>query len=256
MNALVACNLASYGPYRHRAYAHLAEMGVKHVEIQCPDSREAQGVRQELEDHSLSASSLIVPCQMDADDVVVRFAHALQTVAEFDVKTVFTSVKTGELDLDYVYGRLQNIGDAAAEWGVTVALETHPDLVTNADVALATMSGVAHPNVGVNFDTANLYYYNEGVDAVSELRRIVDHVGAVHLKDTNGEYRTWHFPALGQGIVDFTSIFDILRAASFSGPMTLEIEGIEGESLTEAEVCARVEQSLSHLKALGVNWNG
>ena len=38
----------------------------------------------------------------------------------------------------------------------------------------------------------------------------------------------------------------------FSGPFTFELEGIEGESLTEAETQARVARSLDHLRRLGV----
>lgn len=256
MNRTIACNLASYGRFRDSAYAHLAEIGLTRVEIPCPERSDVDGVRKELADYGLTATSLIVPCQMDADDVVIRFAHALGTVAEMEVKTVFASAKTGELDLDYVYGRLQNIGDAAAEHGVTVVLETHPDLVTNAQIALDTMSGVAHPNVRVNFDTANLYYYNEGIDAVGELGKIARYVGAVHLKDTNGGYRTWHFPALGEGIVDFPSLFELLDDVSFQGPMALEIEGVEGETLTEEIARTRIEQSLAYLRQLDVEWEG
>jgi sugar phosphate isomerase/epimerase len=252
MKHTIACNLASYGRYRDTAYVHLAEIGLSHVEIPCPERSDTARVSKELSDYGLAASSLIVPCQLDADDVVIRFTHTLEAVAEMGVKTVFTSVKTGELDLDYVYGRLQSIGDAAARHGVTVVLETHPDLVTNARIALDTMSGVAHPNVRVNFDTANVYYYNEGVDVVEELRQVARYVAAVHLKDTNGGFKTWHFPALGDGVVDFPSLFEVLEAVSYQGPLTLEIEGIEGETLTEEIARTRVEQSLAYLDRLGL----
>ena len=254
MKRKIACNLASYGPHREGAFEHLASIGLTNVEIPCPELGDVEEVRQKLADHGLTATSMILPCQMDADDVVLRFSHALETVSAMEVGIVFTSVKSGELDLDYVYGRLQNIGDAAAEHGVIVVLETHPDLVTNSQVAIETMAGVAHPNVRVNFDTANLYYYNEGIDAVEELARIAPYVGAVHLKDTNGGYRTWHFPALGRGVVDFGALFELLDAVEFSGPMALELEGVEGEALSEQDARSWVEESLEFLERLDVDW--
>ncbi len=252
MPNLIACNLNSYRQYRDGAFEHLARIGLTHVEIPCPEPEDGDAVQRELDGFGLRASSLIIRCEMHADDVVQRFAHSLNTVAEMGVGLVFTSVKTGGVDRDFVYGRLQDIGDAAAERGIVVAMETHPDLVTNADVALETMRGVNHPNIGINFDTANVHYYNEGVDSVEQFRKVSHAVAAVHLKDTNGAFQTWHFPALGEGIVDFPSIFEIFASHGRNGPYTLELEGIQGESLTRREVEQRVEQSMDYLRARGL----
>lgn len=252
MGNLIACNLNSYRQYRDGAFEHLARIGLTNVEIPCPEPEERGVVQRELDRFGLRPSSLIVRCEMHADDAVRRFVHSLTTVAEMGVGLVFTSIKTGGIDRDFVYGRLQDIGDAAAERGIVVAMETHPDLVTNADVALETMRCVDHPNIRVNFDTANVHYYNEGVDSVDQFRKIAHAAAAVHLKDTNGGYQTWHFPALGEGIVDFPSIFEIFAGHGRNGPYTLEVEGIRGESLTRRDVERRIEQSLDYLRDHGL----
>ena len=252
MGTIIACNLNSYGRYRDTAYEHLARIGLTNVEIPCPDAKDAQWVSQKLQEYGLTATSLSVSVQLDADDVVYRFRHDLETVAKLNVGLVFTSVRSGEIDRDYVYGRLSDVGEAAALSDVVVALETHPDLVTNGDVALETMRGVNHPNIRVNYDTANVYYYNEGADAVEEFEKIVDHVAAIHLKDTSGEFRAWHFPALGEGIVDFPEIFSKFSEKGKDGPYTLEIEGIESEDLSRLEVEKRVEESLEYLNSKGL----
>ena len=114
------------------------------------------------------------------------------------------------------------------------------------------MKAVNHPNICVNFDTGNVYYYNHNVTAVAEVEKVVSHVGAVHLKDTNGGYRTWNFPTLGEGVVDFKAVFQTVNNAGFYGPFTMELEGVEGENLDEAGVKARVADSLQHLKDIGV----
>ena len=252
MANLIACNLNSYRQYRDGAFEHLARIGLTNVEIPCPEPEERDAAQRELDRFGLRPSSLIVRCEMHADDAVQRFAHALNTVAEMGVGLVFTSIKTGGIERDFVYGRLQDIGDAAAERGIVVAMETHPDLVTNADVALETIRCVDHPNIRVNFDTANVHYYNEGVDSVDQFRKIAHAAAAVHLKDTNGAYQTWHFPALGEGIVDFPSIFEIFAGHGRNGPYTLELEGIQGESLTRRDVEDRVERSLDFLRDHGL----
>ena len=92
--------------------------------------------------------------------------------------------------------------------GLTAALETHPDR-SGGDQALETMRrGPA--NVRVNFDTGNIYYYNEGTTAVAELRRSPLR-GERSPEDTYGGFKTHHFPTLGQGVVDYRRIFRILN---------------------------------------------
>lgn len=250
--SVLACNLASYGPFKDRAFEHLAEVGIRHVEIQCPAPGDVDSVRKTLADAGMTASTAIIPCQMDADDVVLRFAHYLDAARDLGVEIVFTSAKTAELDPEYVYGRLQNIGDEAEQRGIVVALETHPDLATNGDVARETMAGVAHPNVRINFDTANVYYYNRDVTAEGELAKVADYVASVHLKDTDGGFESWHFPALGEGVVDFKACLDVLGRVGFDGPFTLELEGIQGETLTEALARERIEKSVAHLREIGL----
>jgi len=131
-------------------------------------------------------------------------------------------------------------------------IETHPNLVTNGTVGRETMERVNHPNVRINWDTANVYYYNDGVDGIAEMKKLIEFIGAVHLKDTNGRPKTWHFPALGEGIVDFKEIFRLLNARGFNGPFTMEIEGVEGESLDRAATEDRVARSVDHLRRLGI----
>lgn len=252
MNSVLACNLASYGSFRDSAYAHLAEIGIQHVEIECPAPGKVDGVRDELAGYGLTASSVIIPCQMDADDVVQRFAHYFEAAQALGVQLVFTSAKTAELDREYVYGKLQNIGDEAEKRGIVVALETHPDLVTNSRIGLETMAGVAHPNIRINYDTANVYYYNRDVTAEGELENLSDYVASVHLKDTDGGFESWHFPALGEGVVDFGSCIKILEASGFTGPFTLELEGIQGEAFTESLARSRVEESVAYLAKIGL----
>ena len=85
-----------------------------------------------------------------------------------------------------------------------------------------------------------------------EFERVVDYVGAVHLKDTNGEYETWHFPALGEGVVNLPAIFKCFADKGANGPYTMELEGIRGEELSRAGVEKRVEDSVDYLRSNGL----
>ena len=248
--SMIACRTQSYAPFVPLAYEHLASLGIPYVEIPAPKLDELDATRAALQRYGLSASSLHGECDLRRPDLAAQIAAQMPLFAALGTKIMFVSVKTDETPLPTAYERLREAGKVAARHGVTIALETHPDLVTNADTALATMHGVNHPNVRINFDTANIYFYNQDVDGVEELRRVAPYVAAVHLKDTDGRYRHWHFPALGRGIVRFPAIFKLLEEAGFAGPYTLEIEGIEGETRTERLVCDRVAESAGYLRGL------
>ena len=252
MGNIIACNLGSYRQFSAGAYTHLAEIGLTNVEIGVPSAESVNEVQSNLKAHGLTATSLLGRCDIQSETVVSDFQPTLEIADKMGVKIIFASVHAGDTDRDAVYDRLRAIGENAAPSGIKVCLETHPDLIHNGDIALETMQAVNHPNICVNFDTGNVHYYNHNVTAVGEVQKVVPHVGAVHLKDTNGGYRTWHFPALGEGVVDFKAVFQTLNDAGFYGPFTMELEGIEGENLDEAGVQARVADSLQHLKDIGV----
>src|SRR4030043_435614 len=101
-------------------------------------------------------------------------------------------------------------------------------------VCRPTMQAVDHPNVRINYDTANVSFYNRGVTAVGELGKLIDYVATVHLKDSTGKFEEWVFPTLGTGVADFPEVFRMLNARGFAGPCTMELEGTKGVDFDEA----------------------
>lgn len=251
MTNIIACRIANYGKFQDRAWTHLPEIGVCNVEVPVPEPDQQDALRKRLADHGLTATSFQAKCDITQPNAVDMMRPQLEACAEFDVKTCFVSIKAGDADRAIVWERLRAIGDAARDLNVTVVMETHPDLITNGEVAAETMVAIDHPNVKVNFDTANIHFYNENVTSVGELKKIINHVAAVHLKDTNGQYKTWYFPTLGQGVVDFPEIFRLLAERGFNGPYTMELEGIEGVELDETGQLKYIADSVAYLRQIG-----
>jgi sugar phosphate isomerase/epimerase len=248
---VISVNQWCYGKYQDGAYAHLESIGIRHVEIGVPSEDDADTVQRRLRDHGLTATTLQCPCDLTLDPETMR--PYLAVGRQMGVRLFFISAKAGEkMSKPEAYRRLRARAELADEYGITLALETHPDLGENAGEARATIHAVAHPRLRWNLDTANLYYYNPNIDAVEQAQRGRDLIGAVHLKETNGAYHCWWFPALGEGVVDFAGVFVALAAVGFRGPYTMELEGVEGESLDEAATQDRVARSLKHLQKIGV----
>lgn len=251
---ILACNVYSYGGYRQRAFEHMKTIGIRYAEVSIGKPEDADEWLRQIEPYGVRISSVICPSDVSSDEGAEKFSSIARAVQRMGGSIAFVSVHAGELPLPDVYRRIRRLGDIAGELGVKVAMETHPDLITNGDVASQTMRAVAHPNVGINFDTANIYYYNEGTDSVTEIRKVLPHVFSVHLKDTNGKPRTWYFPTLGEGVVDFPEIFRLLLGRGFRGPFTMELEGIEGENLTEGQQLERVAQSYNYVLGIVERW--
>ncbi len=180
----------------------------------------------------------------------IRFAKSRFAV---DVVVSGAGQPRDEVERTAVLKNLARLGDVAGSLGITIALETHKGPTQNATAMLALMDELDHPSVRLNFDTGNIAYYNRGADPVAELERVAPLVRNVHLKDNRGGYEDWYFPAAGDGgSVNFVRVREILDAVGFTGPYTLEIEGIGGES--EPGLIGRVERvrrSAEHLRACG-----
>lgn len=249
---LLACRLNCYEPFAQRACEHLAGLGVRHVETYVPrDASEAAARRAELERFGLRVSSMQGRLDLTRADIAEQLAPQLRYLADFGCQRMLLSVRRDELPLQTAAQRLRDAGQVANDSGVTLMIETHPDLATNAEVARQTIDMVDHAAVRINFDPANIYFYNHDANCVRDLEVIAPFVAGVHLKDTNGGYRTWHFPTLGTGVVDFPALLAILVRHNYNGPLTLEIEGIEGETRAETLVLGRIEQSVAYMRTLG-----
>ena len=179
----------------------------------------------------------------------------LDLASHFGVKFVVADAGAARDDDErgLIYASLHKIGDHAARLGITVCFETQRGLCVNHREMLRTMADLGHAHLRVNFDTANILYYNENIHGEVALAKACHMVKHVHLKDTSGKFGDWNFPALGTGGgVDFLRVYQIMRDCGFKGPYTIEIEGIGDEpDLSLAEYHDRVVESVKYLRTLG-----
>jgi sugar phosphate isomerase/epimerase len=158
----------------------------------------------------------------------------------------------------FIYTMLREVAEYGAQRSVKVALEIHGGVMANAAEALRTMKEVGHANLGVNFDTANILYYNEGLDAqgaAQQLQALAKHVFHVHLKDiVRGKTRAGHLlTRLGKGEVDFRRVFAILHDAGFWGPFSFEVETFHGTTKSDdiRDYQQDLQASIDYLRSLG-----
>ena len=131
-------------------------------------------------------------------------------------------------------GRLTEVADVFAAEKIDVGLETGQETAT---VLAGLLQRLNRPNVGVNFDPANMILYNKG-DPVAALRTLGPWIRQVHVKDaaktrTPG---TWgEEVAVGEGEVDWLAFFATLKQLDFPGNFVIEREA---GTRRVADICA------------------
>lgn len=103
----------------------------------------------------------------------------------------------------------------------------------------------------IAYDSANAVFYGD-VDPVEDLKKAVDVVKYVHLKDKKGEKDVWDFPALGEGNLDLAGIIQVLDEAHNDAPLSIEIEFTEKGPKDLEEINQAVRTSKTYLEKLGL----
>jgi sugar phosphate isomerase/epimerase len=128
---------------------------------------------------------------------------------------------------DYIAVRdlVRRVCDHAAKNKQTFALETGQEA---AGTLLRFFIDVNRPNLGINFDPANMILYGTG-DPVEALGTLAVHVISVHCKD--GDWPPKGIPGalgeekpLGQGAVGMERFLRKLKSIGFKGPLNIERE--------------------------------
>jgi sugar phosphate isomerase/epimerase len=119
--------------------------------------------------------------------------------------------------------RLRTVADVFAARQIALGLETGQE---TAPALAAFLKELNHPNVGVNFDPANMILYAKG-NPVEALRGLWPWLRQVHIKDAlhtkiPGIWGTE--VAAGAGEVDWSAFFAALRGLNFTGDLVIERE--------------------------------
>ena len=158
----------------------------------------------------------------------------------------FVPEDTSHPDYTAVREMVRRVCDHAARHGQSFALETGQE---PAHVLLRFLNDVGRPNLGINFDPANMILYGTG-EPVEALGVLGPHVLSVHCKD--GDWPPRDTPGalgserpLGQGSVDIPRFVRKLAEINFRGPLN-----IEREAENQAERIQDIRRAVPYLQSL------
>ncbi len=119
--------------------------------------------------------------------------------------------------------RLAETADAFQAAKIAMGLETGQE---TAPVLAQLLQKLNRPNVGVNFDPANMILYDKG-DPIAALQTLGPWLRQVHIKDARRTKvpGTWgEEVVVGTGEVKWAAFFATLRELNFTGDFVIERE--------------------------------
>lgn len=128
-----------------------------------------------------------------------------------------------EPDFAKLKQRLVRTAEVFHARGIALGLETGQE---TAEVLSEFLTQLAQPNVGVNFDPANMLLYDKG-NPIEALRKLAPWIRQVHIKDARRTQvpGTWGEEVMaGTGEVDWPAFFQALGEIGFAGDLCIERE--------------------------------
>ncbi len=176
---------------------------------------------------TIRATGGIVPDQhWEANVMLARDVAAIAQRENINTITFhagFVPHDTTDPDYAKLRDRLTTLAGLYADAGCDLLLETGQE---TADDLLAFLQAADQPNVGVNFDPANMILYGKG-DPIQAVRQLIAHVKQVHIKDANAATTPGQWGAevpAGTGQVNWPGFFKVLQDAGYSGHLVIERE--------------------------------
>ena len=126
-------------------------------------------------------------------------------------------------DCAKIFSRIAQVADLFEEEGIDLGFETGQETPATLKSFLEKLN---RPNVGVNFDPANMLLYDKG-DPIEALRTLGPWLKQCHLKDANKTKTagTWgEEVVVGTGQVDWKAFFQTLKEVGFNGDLCIERE--------------------------------
>ncbi len=137
--------------------------------------------------------------------------------------------------------------DRALARGVGIIVENNWGLSMTVDSTLDLVARVDRPNLGVNYDPGNLYRMGRFY-AVEALERFGELVWNVQVKDADKSegFDNWQV-LLGEGKVDYETIFAWLIAEEYEGFASVECHRDPDEQMTAVDIARHEYEALRAL---------
>ncbi len=143
-----------------------------------------------------------------------------------------------EHKLEAAMSSLEHLHAFAKPLGVQLLVENIPNELSTPERLIDLLHAGRFVDIGVCFDLGHAHLLSSVKQAFEVLK---DRIRSTHVHDNKKDHDSHLWP--GDGSIDWEEAMSLLRTAPHVPPLLLEIEGVEGEKVSEkmAEAFGRLE---------------
>ena len=168
------------------------------------------------------------------DEIKRALEVAEQAPFQFLVQHVGVSNESSdERKLEAAMMSLEHLHAFAKPLGVQLLVENIPNELSTPEGLIELLQAGRFGDIGVCFDLGHAHM-SPGVKRAFDVLK--DRIRSTHVHDNNGDHDSHLWP--GDGNLDWSEAMELLRQASHVPPLLLEIEGVEGEKVSEKMAAA------------------
>jgi sugar phosphate isomerase/epimerase len=168
------------------------------------------------------------------DEIKRALEVAEQAPFQFLVQHVGVSNESSdERKLEAAMMSLEHLHAFAKPLGVQLLVENIPNELSTPEGLIELLQAGRFGDIGVCFDLGHAHM-SPGVKRAFDVLK--DRIRSTHVHDNNGDHDSHLWP--GDGNLDWSEAMELLRQAPHVPTLLLEIEGVEGEKVSEKMAAA------------------
>jgi sugar phosphate isomerase/epimerase len=168
------------------------------------------------------------------DEIKRALEVAEQAPFRFLVQHVGVSnEESNEYKLEAAMSSLEHLHAFAKPLGVQLLVENIPNELSTPDSLIELLRAGRFVDIGVCFDLGHAHLLSSVSQAFEILK---DRIRSTHVHDNQKDRDSHLWP--GQGTIDWKEAMALLSSAPHVPPLVLEIEGVEGEKVSEKMAAA------------------
>ena len=239
MDPVISINTLAFEGYDlTTALTETAKIGASHVELGFTrgfteglteahfSETSAQKINHLLSDLGLSSIALSAHIDLTTEDAVDEIKRRIDFGQRLGVKIVNTKVgaRSGRKQFEK---NIESIADYAESMNMIIGLENPvagtDQIIESGKTGADVVKTIGSEFIKLNYDFGNSYNYSKGkVNPALDYKEALPYACYLHLKDVKKMDDGWEFSQIGEGVIDYDTIFKELVEKNELLPLSIE----------------------------------
>jgi len=231
-------NLAYLGYSIDTAIEEIQKLGVEYIELafltalerRCSNdffsAENAHTIKKKLIDHNLRIQSLSAHMDLGKKNAPESFKKRMDFASALEVLKINTHLTTKD-NSERFFLNIETVSQYAEQIGLTICLENtgnYNELFVSGNEGKSIVERIGSDNVRVNYDFGNIITSTKArISPAEDFLKIIPYTVQYHLKDIGRVNGMFEVTGIGNGMIDYKKIFQIIEKLNINLPMTIEL---------------------------------